>query len=594
MASYVQSGKHWNVCRTVEIDLASKSTSGEVCSMSFDQEGVLLATGDDNGFVRIYDFDDLNALDRRKRNERNCLQPTNGDVANDQFIENDPDDPNEELSDLCIERVSHSKEETETLPPIDAVLVKPVLSFRCMSHRITDLQWNPNNQDQLAVSFAQSNEIQLYDVASPQTPLPRLVIGGSNNLSTKGREGIAVMRFLSSFPPKKSLASTHLLTGGSRGTVMLWSIPTLKRGQTLSDVHPRCLWSVDIGGARGEGCSDLLLLPLVNSPPTHSNFKMDNPLVLLSGNAGTLVLLDTSKCTRKSFSTTATPTIQSTWDLYHLTSRELTKLDENAKLPARRWMGVNRMCLIQSKCFHGVSSFRISLVLMCGWVLVVNLTLIQGIASEEKISGSNNNQSYGICIGVQIVHRTPQIQCFNSLNQKMSVLGGMALNFSLPDIPIPSSPPISYLRPMIWLADVKGKKYIMPSKDKYMLCEQHGTILSDSTSVHAYGTAADVGLRHAGDGLILLDVSPNQEKINHISCVEGLPSDNKCSPSQIQQPNVQRILARLPLTNGVPLSLAIHPAGEWMVVGYGLNGRWATAKSVELICMRTDVVDRKF
>jgi hypothetical protein len=175
----------------------------------------------------------------------------------------------------------------------------------------------------------------------------------------------------------------------------------------------------------------------------------------------------------------------------------------------------------------------------------------------------------------------------------MPVLGGMALNCSLPDIPIPSSPPINYLRPMIWLGDVKGKKYIMPSKDKYMLCEQHGTILSDSTSVLAVGAAAVGRLRHAGDGLILLDVSPNREKINHLTRDEELPSDNKCSPSQIEQPNVQRILARLPLTNGVPLSLAMHPAGEWMVVGYGLNGRRATAKSVELICMRTDVDERK-
>ncbi|KAL3789897.1 hypothetical protein HJC23_010582 [Cyclotella cryptica] len=154
MNSYIQSGKHWNVCRTVELDVASNISSGEICSMSFDQEGVLLATGDDNGFVRIYDFDDVNALDRRKRNERHRLQPTHCCGADNACIEDDGEDPKKDSLDRRSERMSGSKEEMETLPHIDVALSKPVLSFRCASYRITDIQWNPNNQDQLAVSFA--------------------------------------------------------------------------------------------------------------------------------------------------------------------------------------------------------------------------------------------------------------------------------------------------------------------------------------------------------------------------------------------------------------------------------------------------------
>jgi len=32
--------------------------------------------------------------------------------------------------------------------------------------------------------------------------------------------------------------------------------------------------------------------------------------------------------------------------------------------------------------------------------------------------------------------------------------------------------------------------------------------------------------------------------------------------------------------------LAMHPSGEWIVVGYGLNGKRFGLKTLELVCMR--------
>lgn len=145
MSSYSHSGQHWNTCPTVELD--TTRIMGEVSSMAFDTDGVLLATGDDGGYVRIYDFDDVSALDLRMRNERGRLQNTK--------VEEDNSATelalNEESSDTV---VIDQDEKGNDLPRVNPAMSKPILSFRCTSYRITDLQWNPNNQDQLVVSFA--------------------------------------------------------------------------------------------------------------------------------------------------------------------------------------------------------------------------------------------------------------------------------------------------------------------------------------------------------------------------------------------------------------------------------------------------------
>jgi hypothetical protein len=123
-SAYIPPGRCWNTC---PIQLTNQR---EVTTMSFDKEGVLLATGDDGGYVNIYDFDTVNALDVRSRNERSRWSADAG-------TENDADDT----------KLVDSR-------PSAALSSEPIVAFRCASYRIADLQWNPDNQDQLAVAFA--------------------------------------------------------------------------------------------------------------------------------------------------------------------------------------------------------------------------------------------------------------------------------------------------------------------------------------------------------------------------------------------------------------------------------------------------------
>ena len=161
--------------------------------------------------------------------------------------------------------------------------------------------------------------------------------------------------------------------------------------------------------------------------------KQQHPLVLVAGNGSSLVLLDTNKVTRKAFSTTVTPTITASWDLYQLILREYTnKVDSEAKLPARRWMAAQKMSLLgHGSTSRGVLWYKIGLVVKCGWVFMVEMSLPSSSAAQTQTSS--------ISLRLNIVHHTPRIQCFSSMNERLTTLGGMALQFSLPDIPVPSS-----------------------------------------------------------------------------------------------------------------------------------------------------------
>ena len=98
---------------------------------------------------------------------------------------------------------------------------------------------------------------------------------------------------------------------------------------------------------------------------------------------------------------------------------------------------------------------------------------------------------------------TPHNRSFNSLkmslqflkNEPIANLGGMALQFSLPEMPILLT--LSH-HDAVWLGEVKEQRYSLPSKDKFVLASDHGD------SIFPKASASPVGdLRHPRYGLIL-------------------------------------------------------------------------------------------
>lgn len=587
LTRYVHSNPNQTSTESVQLSSSSSKNNSETCAMAFDTMGILLAMGDNRGKIDIFDFDEVYSADLNKKNEwsRHCYEYQVGAAS----IGRDHDEEEEECisaSDVTnVENAEKDDDEEEegndsVVPPLPPTKVNPVHSFQCQfihgnatrnynylnsanRPRISGIHWNPDNQDHLAVSFENKSEIHLYDVASSTVPPPCLRLGesfssrGGHGMGARQQrsEGVLSMRFIR--PPtkadgKSSLSgNTQIITGGAFGSVRLWSIPSTKqvgkrrRRCCISEVNAKCIWSIPVFGSSGDGVSDMLILPEMSPLPTSrastaatSTATIAKPLVLLSGgSSSTLVLLDTNKCTRKAFSTSITPTVAASWNLHQLASRELAKTDAKACLPDRRWVSARNMRLIDYRRLteEGGSWWcKIGLVTNAGWVFVAELAC-------------NKNTPR---LSIRIVHHTPRIQCFNSSKERLTILGGMALQYSLPNAPVPSSDCIRMTtNNMIWLIDVKGKKYTMPSKDKYVLCEDHNTLEVLQDEDVSSGTMTESSSEH---GIILV----------------SLDAGNHCTDGSLASSNIVTRLS-LPMDSGAPLALEIHPSGEWMVVGCG-------------------------
>ena len=174
---FAHAGRHWNACATVRLsgedphaasdDGPTAAVGREVTALAFDREGVLFAMGDARGRVRIYDFDDVYALDRRRRNEKCGFVATGqGRAEEAQEARDARAAAGEGAVPSRIGATGHARERRnrrdEQTPHVQPARAHPVLSFRCRkgggNHqsgaRISSLLWSPRNQDHLAVVFA--------------------------------------------------------------------------------------------------------------------------------------------------------------------------------------------------------------------------------------------------------------------------------------------------------------------------------------------------------------------------------------------------------------------------------------------------------
>ena len=119
----------WTECDTVALGLGSQHTlsSGTTtCThVQFDSQGILLAVSDSKGYIRIYDFDEVQSHDLNRRRHRARLQ-------------------NNYMYPVHIRTRTHSC----TIP----TPVLPTITFKSLS-RVSCLKWNPNNEDEIAISF---------------------------------------------------------------------------------------------------------------------------------------------------------------------------------------------------------------------------------------------------------------------------------------------------------------------------------------------------------------------------------------------------------------------------------------------------------
>ena len=425
-----------------------------------------------------------------------------------------------------------------------AISIGPVLAFSTRStSRISCIKWNPYCEDLLVVSFATDCRIRIYDLNSgSEAEGPNhIVLSDADSLRGHLRtEGNISILQLS--PTSRKVSS--LLAGGSRGTLRLWKFPrNIVRSQKKSQT-PTLVWSISPFSSSSqlsgdnEGISSICLL---------ENCKAG--LILVGGTKGSLAIIDMDKLSKKAFSTKLTPTV--VWSsniVRHMARRRLV----NAVLPSNSWMGIKKMALwgddsssggggrISSTSSRSFSTeeARVTIATNCGWALNAS---IRGLGKSGKTSANQSTEAPAT-LSLQIAFKTAKTKWLNSDLEEIFV-GENALTFSLPPVPTPMCV-LPGQSSLLAIASVKRNIKVMSNKDKRVLSS-----LPEAEIERLY--------RDDGDAILLVELD-----------------------SASNEP--QGVVSRIPIENGTPHVLAVHPGGQWMIVGSSGDGRQA----LTLLCQR--------
>jgi len=192
---------------------------------------------------------------------------------------------------------------------------------------------------------------------------------------------------------------------------------------------------------------------------------------------------------------------------------------------------------------------RMTIVTNCGWTLHAS---IRGLGRTSRKSSDFSGEST-VAFSLQIAHKTAKTMWLNSDLEEI-VVGENASTFSLPLSP----PPVCTLgrSNLLAIASVKRNVKVMSNKDK--------RVLSSLPDAEIERLCQD-----DGDAILLVDASIDRVAVGEHQGKLG-SSDSF-------------VVSKIPLGDGTPQALAVHPAGQWMIVGCSDEGR----EELTLFCQRS-------
>ncbi|KAF4037614.1 hypothetical protein GN244_ATG10349 [Phytophthora infestans] len=163
--------------------------------LAFDAQGVLLAAGSSNGIIALYDFDDvfyrsLN-LGQKMHNEHN----------------KEKEDKDEQQS-----------RKPDTLHPIHTIFTP---------YEVKCIRWNPLNEDEIACSFSNRNEIFLFDLRKFPSK-PHKVLKSSNQPSSGYNDLVYLPATESTtansrqLKTKSASKAINIIAGDMDGAIRMW------------------------------------------------------------------------------------------------------------------------------------------------------------------------------------------------------------------------------------------------------------------------------------------------------------------------------------------------------------------------------------
>ncbi|CAH0487070.1 unnamed protein product [Peronospora farinosa] len=175
--------------------------AGVMCSelfyascMAFDAGGVLLVAGASNGIIALYDFDDV--FHRSLNLGQRLLQ--NSEAKDDE--EGDKEQQEPKMTD-------------EILHPIHMIFT---------SYEVKCIRWNPLDEDEIACSFTNRNEIHIYNLGKFPSK-PHKVLKSSNHPS-KGYNDLVYLTATEKTMPNSQSKVVHVVAGDIDGAIRMWDL----------------------------------------------------------------------------------------------------------------------------------------------------------------------------------------------------------------------------------------------------------------------------------------------------------------------------------------------------------------------------------
>ena len=300
----------------------------------------------------------------------------------------------------------------------------------------------------------------------------------SNNI------GNLVIKYL---PPKAVQKHQTLLVGGIDGSLNLW---------TSSHLNCRRVWTIKpFKNSNGS------ITEIEHLPASHGNQK--SGLVVAATSLGYFALIDTDRCSRKSFSSELTPQVLKTWSLSHLGGVR------KHVLPSSSWMRVEKVYIWTDRpkmptCNspeEKILSFGV--VTSGGWVISLHLEMAKDAVPKAHV-----------------LHRSPNIVMCDS--SKSFTYNGDSTP-SVPEFPSVHGK-LDTAASLIVVTKTKTMYQVLPDSNKRVL-ESSGNISANSKEKDGLNI-----ISRRGDSPITI---PVEGKLKHLA----VHPDNEWMVASMLAPN---------------------------------------------------------
>ncbi|ETO80309.1 hypothetical protein F444_05175 [Phytophthora nicotianae P1976] len=303
--------------------------------LEFDAQGVLLAAGASNGIIALYDFDDvfhrsLN-LGQKMHNKR---------------VKETEDEEEQKMKD-------------EVLHPIHTIFTP---------FEVKRIRWNPLNEDEIACSFTNRNEIYVFDLRKFPSK-PHKVLKSSNQPSSGYNDLLYLPAAQSTVPISRQLKAkstsnaVNIIAGDMDGAIRMWD--------TRFPLRP--VWSF-----------------LAGSVPINALLLSPNKQFLICGNeAGILMTYDIQHKVVPAFGSKPVPQRKASFNVMEVIKPYLSPVLIESVLLSSRYgsPGIMSMRLMPQ------SETQVLCQLRNDWVVVIDYlygsvvklhTFIRGLTPREK------------------------------------------------------------------------------------------------------------------------------------------------------------------------------------------------------------------